>query len=468
MHPRAAHSAAATYRHQAADTTWSGSRSRSGALALAYVADGRSDAYIELHMNSWDCVAGLLLPGMANVHSHAFQRLLRGRTEFVAAGHASDDFWSWRELMYRAAATLGPEDLYAVSRQAFLEMALAGITAVGEFHYLHHTPSGAPYADRSELAGQVVRAARDVGLRIALLRVAYARAGFGVAENPRQRRFLEPDVDTFLRATADLRAAVRTDPLVSVGIAPHSVRAVPRPWLEALAALPRQITHLHVAEQPIEVAACLAEHRLRPVELLEEVGLLHPQLTAVHAIHLEPQEISLLARAGARVCACPSTEQNLGDGVVPADLLAAKGIELSLGSDSQARIDLLEEARLLEGNLRLTRGRRAVLDPGGGEPSGLAASLFERASRGGALSLGLPSGQLSPGAPADFFTIDLHHPSVAGVPPEALLAGIVFAAEKSAIREVFVQGRAIVEQGQHPMQGEIQRGYQAALERLQT
>ncbi len=392
-----------------------------------------------------------LLPGLVNGHSHAFQRLLRGRTEFVAKGQARDDFWSWRELMYQAACALEPEQLYTASRQAFLEMALAGITSVGEFHYLHHAPDGAPYEDPNELAGQVLRAARDVGLRICLLRVGYARAGFQVPENPRQRRFIDASPEAMLAAVEALAAKTAADDRISVGYAPHSVRAAPKEWLSAIASAPARPVHMHVAEQPKEIEASLAEHGAPPVQLLHDLGLLTERFTAVHAIHLTEAEVALLGKAGAFVCACPSTERNLGDGVVPADALAAAGAQLSLGSDSQATIDLLEEARQLEGHLRLVRTRRAVLDPGGGTMDGLAQRLFRAATEGGARSLGLPVGTLAPGRPADFFTVDLRHPSLAGASPATLLPSIVFGMERVAVREVAVQGQLIVQEGQHPL-----------------
>lgn len=408
-----------------------------------------------------------LLPGLVNGHSHAFQRLIRGRTEYVAAGSGSDDFWSWREAMYRAAEALTPEDVYTASRQAFLEMLLAGITAVGEFHYLHHQPDGSPYMERNTLAREVIRAARDVGLRIVLLRVGYARAGFRVPENPRQRRFIDKDVDSFLSAVESLARDTQGVPGVSVGMAPHSVRAVPREWLTVLAGVRGELpVHMHVAEQPKEIEACQAEHQLRPVELLEELGLLEQRFTAVHAVHVTEAEARMLGEVGANVCACPSTERNLGDGIVPADTLAGSGARVCLGSDSQATVDLLDEARQLEGHLRLARLRRAVLDPGGGAVDGLAARLFEMATVNGARSLGLPTGTLEPGAPADFFTVDLNHPSLVGASPASLLSGIVLGADKSAVREVAVDGRLVVREGQHPRAEESGRAFHALARRL--
>ncbi|WP_225408765.1 formimidoylglutamate deiminase [Stigmatella hybrida] len=408
-----------------------------------------------------------LLPGLVNGHSHAFQRLIRGRTEYVAEGHGSDDFWSWREAMYRAAEALTPEEVYTASRQAFLEMVLSGITAVGEFHYLHHQPDGTPYEDRNELARAVIRAARDVGLRIVLLRVGYARAGFRVPENPRQRRFIEPDVDMFLAAVAELARATRGDPAVTVGLAPHSVRAVPKEWLTVLAGVRTDMpVHMHVAEQPREVEVCLAEHGRRPVELLEELGVLETRFTAVHAVHVTEDEARMLGEVSAGVCACPSTERNLGDGIIPADMLAAQGVRLSLGSDSQALVDLLDEARQLEGHLRLRRLRRAVMDPGGGAVDGLGVRLLELATVNGAKSLGLPTGTLDPGTPADFFTVDLNHPSLVGASPASLLSGIVLGTDKAAVRDVAVDGKLVVRDGLHPRAEETGRAFHTLARRL--
>ena len=394
----------------------------------------------------------VLLPGLVNAHSHAFQRLLRGRTEFLAPGRAADDFWSWRERMYQVATALGPEELYVASRHAFVEMALAGITTVGEFHYLHHTPDGTPYADPNELALQVIRAARDVGLRIALLRVGYARAGFQVAPNPRQRRFYDASPEAFFSAAKTLAARTVDDAQVSVGLAPHSVRAVPREWLEAVVQEKPRIVHMHVAEQLAEIEACQAEHGLRPVEFLAELGMLSPRFTAVHGVHLTDAEVAQLGAAKAHVCACPSTEKNLGDGVVPGDALRRAGVRISLGSDSQAEIDLLSEARQLEGHLRLFRQRRAVLDTGTDGSEGLARTLLHAATVAGASTLGLNVGTLSRGTPADFFTVDLKHPTLAGWDGAQVLSAVVWGASAATVREVAVQGRFLVRDGEHVLQ----------------
>jgi formimidoylglutamate deiminase len=389
----------------------------------------------------------LLVPGFVNGHSHAFQRVLRARTEFLAPGHERDDFWSWREAMYAAADSLSPEQLYDVSKQCFLEMALSGVTTVGEFHYLHHQPGGVAYDDPQLLAKQVIAAARDVGLRIVLLRVGYARAGFNVAANPRQKRFIDADAETFLSRTQDLAAQTQNDPLVTVGLAPHSVRAVPLEWLRTVAREWKSgPLHMHVAEQPAELRACEAEYGVTPIALLAREGLLSERFTGVHAIHLTADEVAELGRARANVCACPSTERNLGDGIVRVDELLAAGASISLGSDSHAHIGMLEEAQMMEGHLRLLRLRRNVLNA----PGGVWPTLLESLASSGSRSLGLAPSSLLAGERADFVTLDLNHPTLLGVND----ARVLMSAPSSSVRDVVVAGRRIVSDGQHAAQRE--------------
>src|SRR4026209_2808360 len=284
-----------------------------------------------------------LLPGLVNAHSHAFQRIIRGRTEHRSQ-HTTDSFWTWREQMYAAANRLGPEEIYNASRLAFLEMALTGITAVGEFHYIHHAPDGSSYDDPNLLAREVIRAAHDVGIRIALLRVAYARSGFQTEPNPQQVRFIEPSPDIYLKHLEQLlNAPELKDGMAWAGVAPHSVRAVPLDYLKTIISFARARDlpiHMHVAEQPAEVSACIAEYGRSPVALLDTEALLSRRFTAVHAIHVTPKAIASMARAGAIVCACPTTERNLGDGAVPVDAYFDGGVRVSLGSDSQVQIDV--------------------------------------------------------------------------------------------------------------------------------
>jgi len=435
-----------------------------------------------------------MLPGMVNAHSHAFQRVLRGRTEYRTGNQ--DSFWTWREMMYSAATRLTPDDVYDASRMAFLEMVVGGITAVGEFHYLHHAPDGASYDDPNLLAKEAVRAASDVGLRIALLRVAYARAGFQTEPNPKQARFIESDAESYLRnlekLISDLSESGGRLPSVPanhsastwVGVAPHSVRAVPLEYLREVIGQAKQRdlkVHMHVAEQPAEVSACVEEHGRTPVALLETEGLLDENFTAVHAIHVTPKAIPAFARTGAMVCACPTTERNLGDGVVPADEYMKHDVPICLGTDSHAQIDLLEDARELEYHLRLQRLQRAVLsvrsanlsERNSGDKalpheraSDAAGFLFDCATVNGARSIGAPGGALEPGRPADFFTVALDDPSIAGASSDDLVASIVFAASRAAVREVVVGGKPIVSEGQHLIQEEVVERFNDLQKRL--
>ena len=440
-----------------------------------------------------------ILPGMVNAHSHAFQRVLRGRTEYRTSNRA-DSFWTWRETMYSAATRLTPEDIYDASRMAFLEMALGGITAVGEFHYLHNAPAGRSYDDPNLIAKEVMRAAGEVGLRIALLRVAYARSGFQTEPNPKQARFIESDSEVYLKNVESLVSVrsptVREGQLANdglpngrasdtawIGLAPHSVRAVPLDYLRRVidyANLHNLKVHMHVAEQPAEVSACIEEYGRTPIALLQSEALLSERFTAVHAIHVTPKAIPSFAKSGAIVCACPTTERNLGDGVVPADEYFKHGVPMCLGTDSHAQIDLLEDARELEYHLRLQKLERAVLDGGNptvregaasfvhdpdasqrnstlpdGRVSAIARRLFDCATINGARSIGAPGGALERGMPADFFTVDLDDPSIAGASQDDLLASTVFTLSRAAVREVVVGGKPIVSEGQHLIQEEV-------------
>jgi len=355
---------------------------------------------------------------------------------------------------------------------AFLEMALGGITAVGEFHYLHKDPLGAPYDDPNLLAKEVIRAARDVGIRIALLRVAYARSGFGVAANERQKRFIEVDPDVYLQNFQRLKSDLARDfdtGAVSAGLAPHSVRAVPLEYLHEITQYGNQQSlqvHMHVAEQPAENDSCMAEHGRTVVALLAEENILNERFTLVHAVHITKDEAARIAQANAIVCACPTTERNLGDGIVPAHLLTEEGVRIAFGSDSHTQIDLMEDARQLEYNLRLTQLERNVLAPESSDVSGLASRLFDGTTIHGAASVGAGGGSLEVGRPADFFTVDVNDPSVAGASAPDLLSNIVFSLSRAAIRDVVVGGRTIVEGGQHHAQEEIVDSFCALQHRL--
>jgi len=397
----------------------------------------------------YDLGRRLLLPGFVNAHSHAFQRSIRGATHRRAAGDPSD-FWSWREAMYRAAQGLDPEGLYRVTRACYQEMLAAGITCVGEFHYVHHRPDGSPYDDPNELSKQVIRAAADVGIRLVLLEVLYRRAGAGQAPLPEQRRFCDASIDAYLRRVDDLRSAG-----VDVGLAPHSVRAVGAEELRELAGYADRhdlVIHAHVSEQPRENAECAAEHDASPTAVFARAGCLSRprRFTAVHAVHVDADDHSLLGDQ--HVCACPTTEADLGDGILPAVEHLRAGARIALGSDSNAVIDLIQEARALEMNERLrTRARICLTGQPGqlgqiGQPEqprqpGLGLELLAAATRAGSSSLGRPDlGTLAPGHPFDAVAVDLDHRSLAGIDPEHVLNALMLAGTAAPVDQVFVGG----------------------------
>ena len=407
-----------------------------------------------------------LLPGLTNAHSHTFQRLFRGRAEGRKAG--GDTFWTWREQMYRAASFLSPEQLYDVARATFLEMAQAGITAVGEFHYLHRDPEGRAYDDPNLLSHQVIAAAQSVGLRICLLRTAYFRAGFERPPHPGQRRFYET-LPQYLRNLEELQAKYIGAENVTVGAAPHSIRAVPLDQMKEIAEAAHALwimpLHLHISEQVGENAACEAEYGATPVTLLSQNGILSPKTTLVHAIHLTEDEFAAVAQAGSTICSCPTTERNLGDGIFPADIAARLGIPVAFGTDSQAQIDILEDARQHEYHLRLRDQQRGILDASAREnwatKESIEALLLRSASANGYAALGLLGGNLGIGEPADFFTVDLNDLSILGVDAATLASQAVFSLAKSAVRDVVVQGKLILENGRHSGAGEIRAKYRA-------
>jgi formimidoylglutamate deiminase len=383
----------------------------------------------------------LLIPGLVNGHSHAFQRHLRGRVEVRAASAPQDDFWSWREAMYAAAEALDPSGMREVAEECFDAGRRAGYTTVGEFHYVHHRPDGTPYEEPNELALEVIAAARNVGVRIVLLMAAYARAGAGRGPTPEQRRFCDPSAEAYLDRVERLAAAVADDPLVTVGYAPHSLRAVPRDWLTAIAAHASETgypVHIHAAEQPREVEESVEEFGLNPIEHLYDCGLLGDRTTVVHATHVLPPELDLLAATETTVCACPTTEANLGDGFLPAEQLWQRGVRVSFGADSNVRLDPFEEARETEGCARRQSGRRNVLVSDG--DAGPALSLWRCLTVNGAHSLGLAAPGIAAGAPADLAALDLRHPEIRGVAPGHLAAAVLFSGTGALVRETWVAG----------------------------
>jgi formimidoylglutamate deiminase len=366
------------------------------------------------------------LPGFVNAHSHAFQRGLRGAVERVDPGHPEDDFWSWREAMYAAAGRLDPDSMHRIALLAYREMVAAGFVAVGEFHYVHHHPGGMPYRPPNAMALATAIAAADAGIDQVLLMAAYERAGAGLPATEGQRRFCDPSVAAYLDRVESL-AQERPG---RVGVAPHSVRAVSRPWLVEIgryAAEAGMVVHIHACEQRREISECLDEHGLRPIELLAETGLLGNRTTIVHATHASDGELDLLAQAGAAVCLCPTTEANLGDGYLPALRLFERGIRVCIGSDSNTVIDPVLELRELEAVARRTAERRNVLVPEGA--AGPTGYLLEVGSRRGAEALGLA-------APPAEVELDLAHPALAGVDPADATAALVFGGSAAALRPI--------------------------------
>jgi formiminoglutamate deiminase len=378
---------------------------------------------------------GLTLPGLANGHSHAFHRALRGRTH-----RSGGTFWTWREDMYAVASVLTPESYRALARAAFAEMALAGITAVGEFHYLHHGPGGTRYADPNAMGEAVVAAADEAGVRITLLDTCYLAGGFGRPLEGPQLRFGDGDAERW----ATRADALRAGPTCRVGAAVHSVRAVPADQLPPVAvwAADREAPlHVHLSEQRAENEDCRAAHGRTPTQLLADAGALGPRTTAVHATHLTGADVALLGGSRTTVCFCPTTERDLADGIGPARALVDAGAALCVGSDSNAVVDLLEEARGVELDERLATQRRGHW---------AAADLLRAATADGAAALGWPeAGRLEAGALADWVTVGLDSVRLAGARPETLLESVLFAATAADVREVVVGGRRVVRDGRH-------------------
>jgi formiminoglutamate deiminase len=375
---------------------------------------------------------GVTLPGMVNTHSHAFHRKLRGRTH-----RKGGDFWIWRDLMYQVAADLTPESYEEIATNVYAEMVGAGFTTVGEFHYVHHQMGGRPYHDPNEMGHVLIRAARRAGIRIALLDAGYFTAGLdGSPLSPVQMRFSDVTVDSWLERVASLADSYRDQPDVRVGLAPHSVRAVPESYLATLVEqkAPDITTHIHVSEQPTENQVCRDITGVTPVGLLDRVGMLGPNTTVIHATHLTDLDIDLLGGSHTRVCYCATTERELADGIGPAASLHAAGSSISIGSDSHAVIDPFEEARGLELHNRLATGRR-----GGFEPE----YLLEAATRSGAAALGFETVGLVVGANADFITVSSSSPRTSGLSPDQGAAQIVFAATSADVTDVFVAGNRI-------------------------
>jgi formimidoylglutamate deiminase len=410
--------------------------------------------------------AGPVLPGMPNLHSHAFQRAMAGLTE--QAGQGGDSFWTWRQVMYGFVARLTPDQVRAIAAQLYVEMLKAGYTAVGEFHYLHHDPEGRAYADFAEMSEQIIDAAAAAGIGLTHLPVLYACGGFGGAPaGAGQRRFLH-DVNGFLRLINRLLQRHRRNPQLRIGMAPHSLRAVtPETLKEAMAGLdgmdPDAPVHIHVAEQVKEVEECRAWSHQRPVEWLLNHVSIGARWCPVHATHMTEGETGRLARTGAAVGLCPTTEGNLGDGFFQGVEFLRNGGRFGIGSDSHVSVSPFEELRWLEYGQRLLHRRRNVL---AGSGSSVGAALYSAALVGGAQALGRPIGQLAPGYRADLVVIDAERPTLVGKAGDVLLDALVFAGNENPVRDVMVGGRWVVRDGHHAAEDAILARYRKALSEL--
>jgi formimidoylglutamate deiminase len=411
---------------------------------------------------------GVVLPGMPNLHSHAFQRAMAGLAE--RAGPGDDSFWTWREVMYSFVARLTPEQVEAIAAQLYVEMLKAGYTAVGEFHYLHYDPEGRPYADRAEMSHRVIAAARKAGIGITQLPVLYGFSDFGGLEaRPGQRRFLH-EPDAFLGLVENLIRAAGDDPNIRIGIAPHSLRAVtPETLAAAIAGLDALDAgapiHIHIAEQHSEVRDCIEWCGLRPVEWLLQNADVGPRWCLVHATHVTEEEARRLAASGAVAGLCPTTEANLGDGVFPAPAYLEAGGAFGIGSDSHISVSPIEELRWLEYGQRLTARRRNLLARDPGSPS-VGARLFEDALAGGAQALGRPIGRLAPGARADLIVVDPERPNLYGRSDDLFLDALVFAGNDNPVTGVMVGGDWVVRDGRHAQEDQILAAYKSAVAAL--
>jgi formiminoglutamate deiminase len=383
---------------------------------------------------------GLTLPGLANAHSHAFHRGLRGRTH-----SGTGSFWSWRDQMYALAGRLDPERYYHLALATYAEMAVAGFTAVGEFHYLHHLPDGSPHRPSNAMADALIAAAGEVGIRITLIDTCYLRGGVeadggNVPLGTVQQRFSDRSVEAWIERTDALRPASHA----RLGAAIHSIRAVDPESMQQIAAFARdrhRPLHVHVSEQPAENRLCAEAYSCTPMELLDRCGALSPTATAVHATHLTPTDIDLMAASGTMCCMCPTTERDLADGIAPTRAFRDQQVAMCIGTDSHAIIDPFDEVRAIELDERLVSHTRGTHQPD---------QLLQMASQHGYRSLGWhDGGRIQVGALADFTSVGFDSPRLAGTSPDSALAATVFAASAGDVRTVVVDGRVIVRDGEH-------------------
>jgi len=411
-----------------------------------------------------DCIAGIVVPGMPNAHSHAFQRAIAGHTG--PGGMHQDSFWSWREAMYRCANRISPDQFAAVATGVFVDMLKAGYTSCAEFHYVHHQADGSIFPSLAEMSEQLIKAASDSGIAMTLLPVLYCSAGLGEVGVAEQQRRFANTADQYLRLLEGCQKSVSHKSLFTLGIAPHSLRAVPGEILhEVLQAWPDQHcpVHIHIAEQPAEVASCLEHLGARPVEWLLENFPVDKRWCLVHATHLSDREVGLATASGATAGLCPTTEADLGDGVFrTADWLKAGG-RIAVGSDSNVRISIAEELRLLEYNERLGSGQRNVLT----DPELTCGSyLYQHASKGGGIALGQPVGVLDIGYRADLLVLNDAHELLTGRQPDVAMDSWIFAGDQAMIKSVWVAGRCVIRDGRHSQEESIRAASANAISEL--
>jgi formimidoylglutamate deiminase len=427
------------------------------------------------HPEEWDArdvqrLDGFVVPGMLNLHSHAHQRALAGRTEYIGPEPATsaDNFWAWRERMYALAGVLDPEQFQAIAAQAYLEMLKAGYTTVGEFHYLHHDPHGRSYANLAEMSERVIAAAGTTGIALTLLPSLYTHGGIGKPPTAGQRRFIL-DVDDFLRLVADLRAQSSRQPLFRLGVAPHSVRAVSeanlRALLEALPDfLPNAPIHMHVAEQQGEMDECVAQLGTTPARWLFDTYALDNRWTFIHATHCDAAEIAQIADHGVTVGLCPTTEADLGDGIFDLVTLYRSGGRFGIGSDGNTVLDPAEELRQMEFAQRLTRQHRAILVvPDRPATAHAGRRLYDLTLSGGAHALAQPAGALRPGLRADLLELDPDHPALFAHSPETALDAWIFTSAPGAVRNVMVGGAWQIRDRHHASEDAIGRAFRQAM-----
>jgi formimidoylglutamate deiminase len=413
--------------------------------------------------------AGPVLPGMTNAHSHAFQRAMAGLAEL--RGHPTDDFWTWREQMYRLVGMVTPDDLEAIARQLYVEMLKHGYTAVAEFHYLHHDPQGKPYANRAETAERILAAAGDSGIALTLLPVLYAYGGLGNKPLAGAQRRFAMDAAGAIALVEEIAAFHLPAPLLRLGVAPHSVRAVDALQMIELVQAATRIDkampiHMHVSEQPVEVDECVATHGTTPLDWVSELVPVDARWCFVHATHLTQIEQRGLARTGAAIALCPSTEANLGDGIFEFTPWFEARAPWAIGGDSHVSVSPLEELRQLEYSQRLRlRVRNVAADE---EAPDVPANLWSAAARGGAQAAAQPAGALAPGRRADFVVLDGAALDFESLAAPSVLGVAMFSGSSNRVRDVFVAGQAVVAAGRHAREEEAAGAFRKVIARLRA